>query len=552
MEIKIMDGALLSDMFKAGLANLRTEEQTINELNVFPVPDGDTGSNMRMTIENGVKSAVETKNIGEYVTSFARGVLLGARGNSGVITSQFFKGISLVLKELETATIRQFADALVEGYKVAYKAVVTPTEGTILTVCREAIELTYDKVTDDMDLESLLKMWIIQAKKSLEETPEKLAVLKEAGVVDSGGAGLVTIFEGFLKFLGGEILDTEIESTGHGTSQVKPVSKEIFNADSVMTFGYCTEFILQLLNSKCNPAEFDIDEFVKFLESIGGNSIVALKDEDIVKIHVHTFEPWRVFQKAQQYGELVTLKAENMDIQNAQTEAEKKAKKQKEHKAIAYVAVCQGEGIINLYKDLGCDVVVNGGQTMNTSTEEFVEAFKTLNADNIIVFPNNKNIVMAAEQARDIYKDAKIHVIKTGSVAQGYFAFSMMDVDETDVDAQLENIMAGIENVTTVSTTRSIRDTSVNGVVCKENEPISIVNHTLVASDSSAVNSTMKAIATVEDIEEKEVIVIFKGQGVSEEVAQELQDAIGAKYPCAEVGVIDGQQDVYDFILGIC
>ncbi len=551
MEIRKIDGALLNDLFKAGLGNLKLQEQTINELNVFPVPDGDTGSNMRMTVENGVKNAPETENVGEFATAFARGVLLGARGNSGVITSQYFKGISLVLKDHETVTIREFADALVQGYKTAYKAVVTPTEGTILTVCREAIELTYEKVTDDMDLEALIKLWLVQAKKSLEETPEKLAVLKEAGVVDSGGAGLIAIFEGFLRYLGGEIFETDISSSEHGPTQVKMVSKDIFNADSVMQFGYCTEFILQLQNSKCNPAEFDIDEFIAFLETIG-NSIVALKDEDIVKVHVHSFEPWRVFQKAQQYGELVTLKAENMDIQNAQTEAEKKAKKAAQHKAIAYVAVCQGEGIIELYKSLGCDIVVNGGQTMNTSTEEFVEAFKELNADNIIVFPNNKNIVMAAEQARDIYKDAKVHVVKTGSVAQGYFALSMMDVDETDVETQLETIQSGIENVTTVSTTRSIRDTSVNGVVCKENEPISIVDHTLVAADSSVIDSTMKAIATVEDIDDKEVIVIFKGQGVSEDDANELQSVINAKYPCAEVGTIDGQQDVYDFILGIC
>lgn len=551
MEIRKIDGALLNDLFKAGLGNLKSQEQTINELNVFPVPDGDTGSNMRMTVENGVKNAPETENVGEFATAFARGVLLGARGNSGVITSQYFKGISLVLKDHETVTIREFADALVQGYKTAYKAVVTPTEGTILTVCREAIELTYDKVTDDMDLEALIKLWLVQAKKSLEETPEKLAVLKEAGVVDSGGAGLIAIFEGFLRYLGGEIFEEDFAPSDHGPTQVKMVSKDIFNADSVMQFGYCTEFILQLQNSKCNPAEFDIDEFIAFLETIG-NSIVALKDEDIVKVHVHSFEPWRVFQKAQQYGELVTLKAENMDIQNAQTEAEKKAKKAAQHKAIAYVAVCQGEGIIDLYKSLGCDIVVNGGQTMNTSTEEFVEAFKELNADNIIVFPNNKNIVMAAEQARDIYKDAKVHVVKTGSVAQGYFAFSMMDVEETDVEAQLESILAGIENVTTVSTTRSIRDTSVNGVVCKENEPISIVNHTLVAADSSVIDSTMKAIASVEDIDDKEVIVIFKGQGVTEDDANDLQAAINAKYPCAEVGIIDGQQDVYDFILGIC
>ncbi len=552
MEITIIDGKLLSDMFKAGLANLKTQEQTINELNVFPVPDGDTGSNMRMTLENGVKSATETDNIGEYATTFARGVLLGARGNSGVISSQFFKGMSLVFKEHSKATVRLFADALVQGYKTAYKAVVVPTEGTILTVCREAIELTYGDVTDDMDLQSLLKMWLIQAKKSLEETPEKLAVLKEAGVVDSGGAGLIAIFEGFLKFLGGEITDIEVDSTGHGTSQVKPVSKDIFNADSEMKFGYCTEFIIQLMNAKCNPAEFDLQEFIKFLESIGGNSIVALKDEDIVKVHVHTLTPWVVFKKAQEYGEFVSMKAENMDIQNAQTEAEKKAKKRAEHKAIAYVAVCQGEGITSLYKELGCDIVINGGQTMNTSTEEFVEAFKQLNADNIVVFPNNKNIIMAAEQARDIYKDAKIHVVGTGSVAQGYFAFSMMDVEETDIDAQLENINAGIENVITVSTTRSIRDTSVNGINCKENEPISIVDHTLAASDPSLVESTMKAIATIEDMDDKEIVVIFKGQTVDEETTNQLQSALNAKYPCAEIGVIDGQQDVYDFILGIC
>ncbi|MCQ2772115.1 MAG: DAK2 domain-containing protein [Bacilli bacterium] len=552
MEIKTIDGLLLKDLFAAGLANLRANEKIVNDLNVFPVPDGDTGSNMRMTIENGVKNTAESENIGEFSANFAKGVLMGARGNSGVILSQYFKGLSLALKGKETADILEFRDALVEAYKTAYKAVVTPTEGTILTVCREAIEFIYDQIDDSYDLKSLIEAWIKRATISLEETPEKLAVLKEAGVVDSGGAGLIYIFEGLLKYLGGEIFGDEAPAeVSHSASSVKIDFKKIFNADSILTFGYCTEFILQLQNCKCNPAEFDINEFIAFLETVG-NSIVAFKDEDIVKVHVHTTKPYIIIEKAQQYGEFVTFKMENMTIQNAQVEAEKQAKKAAVHKEIAYVAVCQGEGIIDLYKELGCDIVLNGGQTMNTSTEEFVEAFKMLNADHIIVFPNNKNIVMAAEQAKEIYKDSRIHVVKTGSIAEGYFAFSMMDPDEKDVDVQMENILAGIDSVTTISTTHATRDTTVNGITCVNGQAISLVGHDLVSSNPSTVLSTLEAMSKVEDIESKEVIALFKGQSVSEEELEELTAAIGEKYPSAEVGVIDGKQDVYDFILGIC
>lgn len=554
MEIKTIDGLLLKDLFSAGLSNLRANEKTVNDLNVFPVPDGDTGSNMRMTIENGVKNTLENPSAAEFSASFARGVLMGARGNSGVILSQYFKGLSIGLSGKDKATVLEFRDALVQAYKTAYKAVVTPTEGTILTVCRESIEMIYDQIDESTDLKGLIELWLKRAKVSLAETPDKLAVLKEAGVVDSGGAGLIYIFEGFLKYLGGEIFEEETPAeTSHSSANaVKIDFKKIFNADSILTFGYCTEFILQLQNAKCNPAEFDVDAFVEFMKSVGGDSIVAFKDEDIVKVHVHTTKPYLIIEKAQQYGEFVTFKMENMTIQNAQVEAEKQAKKMAVHKEIAYVAVCQGEGIIDLYKELGCDIVLNGGQTMNTSTEEFVEAFKSLNADNIIVFPNNKNIVMAAEQAKEIYKDAVVHVIKTGSIAEGYFAFSMMDPDEKDPEAQKENIFAGIEAVTTISTTHATRDTTVNGVVCVNGQAISLIGHDLVSSNPSTVQATLEAITKVEDIDSKEVIALFKGQSVSDEELEELTSAIAEKYPSAEVGVIDGKQDVYDFILGIC
>ncbi|MCQ2798784.1 MAG: DAK2 domain-containing protein [Bacilli bacterium] len=554
MEIKTIDGLLLKDLFNAGLASLRANEKTVNDLNVFPVPDGDTGSNMRMTIENGVKNTAENPSVGEFSQAFARGVLMGARGNSGVILSQYFKGLSLSLAGKDKASVLEFRDALVQAYKTAYKAVVTPTEGTILTVCRESIEMIYDQIDESTDLEKLIELWIKRAKVSLAETPEKLAVLKEAGVVDSGGAGLIYIFEGFLKYLGGEIFEEEIptEIEHSNASAVKIDFKKIFNADSILTFGYCTEFILQLQNAKCVPAEFDVDAFVEFMKSVGGDSIVAFKDDDIVKVHVHTTKPYLIIAEAQKYGEFVTFKMENMTIQNAQVEAEKQAKKMATHKDIAYVAVCQGEGIIDIYKELGCDIVLNGGQTMNTSTEEFVEAFKCINADHIFVFPNNKNIVMAAEQAREIYKDAEIHVIKTASIAEGYFAFSMMDPDEKDPAVQEENIFAGIEAVTTVSTTHATRDTTVNGIVCVNGGAISLVGHSLVASDPSTVAATLAAMAQVEDIDSKEVIALFKGQSVSDEELEELTSAIAEKYPSAEVGVIDGKQDVYDFILGIC
>ena len=546
-----VNGSLFKGIVLNGYNNLIRDMAEINNLNVFPVPDGDTGTNMKKTLENGINNFTFNddveEQIGEVSDILAKGMLLGARGNSGVILSQYFKGIAKHLVNKNVATVNDMVEAFIEGYKTAYNAVVTPTEGTILTVAREGIELVKNQVTDKTSFNELLDLMYKRMEQSLEETPEKLFVLKEAGVVDSGGAGLISIFKGMICYLNGEKIDYK-EDKSSNTVTFNP---SLFNADSELHYGYCPEFILQLLNKKCNPSEVKIDDFIGYLSTIG-DSIVAIKDNDILKIHVHTKTPSKAIEFAQKYGEFITFKMENMAIQNNEVNAKKNKNKVKVHKKTAYVAVANGDGVQETFKELNCDTVLNGGQTMNTSCEEFIEAFKELDADNIIVLPNNKNIVMAANQAKEMYKDANVYVIPTRSIAEGYYSLSMMIDPNAEIEDQIASMSDGIEDFITAEVTYSIRDTILNGLEIKKGNYIGIVNHSLVSTNEDVLQCLKDMIDAVPDFDEKSIVTIFVGQSADGNDAVELKKYIESKNKYIDIGIINGQQDIYDFILGIC
>ena len=545
MSTMVLDGITFRNMCKGGLDAILAVEKKINGLNVFPVPDGDTGTNMKLTLEHGVNDSYDTKNVGEFSKKLARGMLLGARGNSGVILSQLFKGISKHLKNFESITAMDYKDALIQAYKTAYEAVIHPTEGTILTVARLGIENIKDKITNATSFEELFELYIASMKDILAETPEMLPVLKEAGVIDSGGCGLIVIYEGMNAILLGKEVPHILS-----VNEEKKNDEVLFNEDSVLEFGYCTEFILQLQRSKCDIDSFSLDDFISYLET-KGDSIVALKDESIVKVHVHTMTPGDILNEAQRYGEFVTFKMENMSIQHNEVIKEKKEKMP--HKHIAYIAVAQGEGFKNLYKDFGCDIILDGGKTMNTSAEEFLNAMDILDADEIIILPNNKNIHLAAEQAKNIKDPSHIHILHTNSLVEGYFAFSLMDTVDPDIDInlQIENMISGIENVHTFGVTMAVKDSSYNGISITRGEYISVLDGDIIYTSNSKQEAVSLGLKKVPNIDEKEIIILFKGKNLDDLEAESIEELLSCEYDNAQVGTIEGDQDTYGVLIGI-
>jgi len=547
MSTKILDGNTFKTLVANGCQSLINDIDRINALNVFPVPDGDTGTNMKMTIEGGVKAIIgdDESSIGKMAKKLSRAMTMSARGNSGVILSQFFKGLSLGLEGKDNVNAAELAQAFVSGVKQAYKVVQKPTEGTMLTVMREASEVCDQNKDSFESIEDFFACFIKEAHASLERTPDLLPVLKEAGVVDSGGAGYNRIIEGMIAALDGNILVAQEEFE----KQNNVVSHGNFNADSVLEFGYCTEFILQLQNSKVDVETFDINTIVTFLETIG-NSIVAFKDEDIVKVHVHTFTPGKVIDFCQQFGEYVTFKMENMSVQHSELEGIP-TEVAKVHKKFAVVAVSSGSGISKAFKDMGCDEIVSGGQTMNPSSEDFIAAFDRLDAENIIVFPNNGNIIMAARQAAENYSKANVVVIPTKSIAACYSALTMLDFSSEDLDTIVSDFEMVIENVTAASVTYSIRDSIIGNVEIKKDDYIAIVNGSIVAANKGKIDIVKDLFAKVEDINYKEVVTLIYGKDVTDEEKAAVVAFINETYPDIEVGEVDGMQDVYSFIISI-
>lgn len=547
----IINSASYVSLIENGAKNLALDYERINALNVFPVPDGDTGSNMKMTIEGGIKNSkdVENLSLGEVSKAIARSMVLSARGNSGVILSQFFKGISLGLENLETANVLEFANAMIAGTKKAYSVVTNPTEGTVLTVMREAGEEAIKHIEEDTTLVDYLTYYIKEAHESLARTPDLLPVLKKAGVIDSGGAGFILIIEGMLKALKGEIIEKGSISTSSSS-----LDTSSFNADSELTYGYCTEFILQLQNSKVNTKTFDLNIITKFLKE-HGNSIVAFKDEDIVKVHVHTFDPGLILSECRKYGEFLTLKIENMNVQHSETEVvsteQETGEKEIEYKKYATVVVANGSGLVEAFKEAGVDQVVSGGQTMNTSTEDFINAFNHINADYILVYPNNGNIKMAAKMAADNYDKAKVIVIPTKTIAEGYSCISMLDTTSDDLDYIIEEQNAVLDNISTIEVTYSIRDCTINDLEISKGNHIVLYNDELISTNKERLEALKDSIKKIEDFSEKQVLTLIYGKNVSEDEINDFTSFVQSINRYCEVFPIKGNQDIYSYIIGL-
>lgn len=560
MQINKIDGVLYKAMVINGAENLRLNYQQIDALNVFPVPDGDTGTNMKMTIDGGVNEiyALDEHNISEVSKKLSRGMLMGARGNSGVILSQLFRGISKGLEGYQQVDAIKLAHAFDSGVKQAYKAVMKPVEGTILTVAREATEKLVAISSSRMSINEFFTEFIDEARASLNRTPNLLPVLKEAGVVDSGGAGLIVILEGMALAIEGKFVSEKPVEVAMHTVGTKFISKK-----EEIDFGYCTEFIVQ--TKKELIEDIDEDQIAQMLSTIG-DSIVVVMDDDIIKVHVHTLVPGDALNIGQKFGEFVHLKIENMTIQhNENSEFKvkhveegdcacgeihyKPVKKPEIRKKIAVVSVASGKGLINAFKEMGADYVVSGGQSMNPSTEDFIRGFDTLNAEHIIVFPNNSNIIMAANQSAKIYTESKVYVVETKTLAQGFSALTMLDLN-----GEIEDIIADlkpvIDNVTTGLITYSIRDTDIEGINIRKDDFIGICNNKIVTSNRRRYD-TVKALLKAGVNEDKEIITIIYGADVNQKELNEVVKHIERNYSNLEIDVIEGNQEVYSYILAI-
>ncbi len=530
-----------------GYRNLKKNVEIINNLNVFPVPDGDTGTNMVKTFGGGIKLLQDDIiDIGEYMKKLSNAVLLSARGNSGVIFSQFINGIYRAFEKRKEIEFCDFTNAFVLGKEDAYASILTPTEGTILTVIREAAEFLEQKGQEYKDFCSGIAALLSQMRLSLSKTPEMLPILKEAGVVDSGGAGLVCIFEGMYAYFCGESVEDTPEILDTISEPI--VVNSNFGPDSRLEYGYCTEFILQLMNYKIDIASFDLKEFTKHLEELG-DSIVSVYNEGIVKIHIHTFTPELVLGYARQFGELVTIKIENMSVQHSSTG--EIPQKKSEHLKYAIVSVASGEGIIDYFYEIGSNAVIDGGQTNNPSVEALLKVFGELDAENIIVLPNNSNIILTAKQAAEIYKNCKVHIIPTKSIVEGYSALSMMNPWSETPEELIEDMSSGLDNIVSASVTTATRDTVMNSLEIKKGSYIGLSGKEILCCNEQKVATAKELIKQINDIREREVIIVFCGKGVTDSEKDELEAFLTNEYPLCEIGFIDGKQEVYDFIISL-
>ena len=538
--MKYINGQLFKQMLQSGAANLSNHHAEIDALNVFPVPDGDTGTNMSMTFTSGVKDALAvcSDEIPVIAKALSKGLLMGARGNSGVITSQIFRGLYQSIDKKETLNAADLAAAFSKGSEVAYKAVMKPVEGTILTVIRESSYYAEHLVNpEEMEVEEWFRTFIEYAKESLNTTPDLLPVLKEVGVVDSGGAGLIVILEGMYSALLGNVIEA------HETDSAASVAAmDVENEE----FGYCTEFILRLNDHGMRA--FTEDKLKRKLSQIG-ESIVVVQDEELVKVHVHTLTPGEALNLAQRYGEFVKLKIENMQEQHSTLQNEAAAPAEEAPaKEYALIAVAAGDGLSNLFKEYRCDVVISGGQTMNPSTEDFVAAINKLNAKHILILPNNSNIILAAQQAAVVLDDRDIHVLPSKSIPQGLSACLMFN-PEADVEGNLEEMTEAIKNVKTGQVTYAIKDTTYEGLEIKEGDYMGMFEKSIIV----AVPNKMEAVKTLVDQmvdEDAEIVTLIAGEDATEEEVEELVAYIEDNYD-AEVDLHRGDQPVYCFVLGV-
>ncbi|WP_270582961.1 DAK2 domain-containing protein [Bacillus smithii] len=556
MSITSLDGKRFAEMIIAGANNLAANAQMVNALNVFPVPDGDTGTNMNLSMTSGAKEVQEhlTDHVGKTAASLARGLLMGARGNSGVILSQLFRGFAKAIEQKEWINSQEFANAFEAGVDTAYKAVMKPVEGTILTVAKDAAKKAVLTAKHERDIVKVTEALLKEAKSSLKRTPELLPVLKEVGVVDSGGQGLVLVYEGFLAALKGEQLP--------GTPAIEPTLDELVKAEhhkaqsfmktEDIVYGYCTEFMVRLEKEKLKDHPFSEEKFREDLSQFG-DSLLVVADDEVAKVHIHSERPGEVLTYGQQYGSFIKIKIENMREQHSQIVGETHQQlhtdtKKKEKQPYGIVTVAMGEGIAEMFKSIGASAVIPGGQTMNPSTEDIVKAAQEVNAEKVIILPNNKNIILAAEQAKEMI-DAEVVVVPSKSVPQGIAALLAFRSDQS-LEKNQAAMAEAMAHVKTGQITYAVRDTAIDGVSIAKNDFMGILDGKIVTTSKDKMEAAIHLIENMVE-EDSEIITIFYGEDVSKEETEELVAFIEEKYEDLEIEVHNGKQPLYSFIISI-
>ncbi|WP_159722165.1 DAK2 domain-containing protein [Enterococcus sp. CSURQ0835] len=559
MKVTEISASQFQEMVEAGAKRLQANAEYVNSLNVFPVPDGDTGTNMNLSMSSGAKAVVNSpaEKVGELANVLAKGLLMGARGNSGVILSQLFRGFSKQILEVTTLNATDLAQALVHGVETAYKAVMKPVEGTILTVSREAARAAERKAKESDDTIEVMEAAVKGAKRALAKTPELLPVLKEVGVVDSGGQGLLFIYEGFLSALNGnfEANDETYEPSPAEMDEMvnaehhRSVQGQISTDD--IKFGYCTEIMVQLGDGPTVDSKFDYETFRNYLNDLG-DSLLVVNDDEIVKVHVHTEHPGEVMNYGQKFGSLVKVKVDNMRLQHEtivehdQEVAAFEGTTSKEKIPYAVIAIAAGSGVQELFKSLGVSYVISGGQTMNPSTEDILKAIKEVNAEQVIVLPNNKNIFMAADQAAEV-AEVPVAVVPSKTISQGMTAMLAFN-PEQDLKANQAAMKATLETVVSGQITNAIRDTAIDGIEIHEGDYLGMVDGKIVLAESDltqAAIDTLKKMITP-DIE---IITIIVGEGGSQKGAEKISDALQAEDADLEIEIHEGNQPVYPYLL---
>ena len=545
-----INGLVLAEMIDLGSKNLAKNAEKINSLNVFPVPDGDTGTNMNLSMSSGAKetAANVVENIGELGKSFSKGLLMGARGNSGVILSQLFRGMSQHIADKKEIDAKEFAEAIQNGVSIAYKAIIKPVEGTILTVAREAAEAGVKAAENTKSVVEVMEAIYAEAQASLKRTPDLLPILKEVGVVDSGGQGLVCVYQGFVAALKGEKIEgLEAVETNVVDMQFEDDHDMDFMSPEDIVYGFCTEFTVRLDKEK---KEFDEDKFRADMSKFG-DSLLVISDSEYVKIHVHTETPGDVFNYGQQYGELIKIKSDNMREQHREVLRKQEAKQAvapKELKEQAMISISMGAGLSKVLISMGVDYIVEGGQTMNPSTEDIMKAIKEVNAKNIFIFPNNKNIQLAAKQAAEL-ADENVFVVESKTAPQGLASVMVFNPQATP-EENFANMQEVLSTVSTLEVTHAVRDTNIEGVEIKKDEFMGIRNGKIVVSNLS-LNTVLEELLEKSIDEDTEIVTLYLGEESTEEYTDFLEQLIEEKYPDVEVELIESGQPVYPYIIGV-
>ena len=545
-----INGLVLAEMIDLGSKNLAKNAEKINALNVFPVPDGDTGTNMNLSMSSGAKetAANVVENIGELGKSFSKGLLMGARGNSGVILSQLFRGMSQYIADKKEVNAKEFAEAIQNGVSIAYKAIIKPVEGTILTVAREAAEAGVKAAEKTTSVVEVMEAIYAEAQASLKRTPELLPILKEVGVVDSGGQGLVCVYQGFVAALKGEKIEgLEAVENNVVDMQFEDDHDMDFMSPEDIVYGFCTEFTVRLDKEK---KEFNEDKFREDMSKFG-DSLLVISDSEFVKIHVHTETPGDVFNYGQQYGELIKIKSDNMREQHREVLRKQEAKQTtapKELKEQAMISISMGAGLSKVLTSMGVDYIVEGGQTMNPSTEDIMKAIKEVNAKNIFIFPNNKNIQLAAKQAAELAEE-NVFVVESKTAPQGLAAVMVYN-PQAAAEENFANMQEVLSTVSTLEVTHAVRDTNIEGVEIKKDEFMGIRNGKIVVSNLS-LNTVLEELLEKSLDDDSEIVTLYLGEESTEEYTDFLEQLIEEKYPDVEVELIESGQPVYPYIIGV-